>query len=194
MSALHAEKRPQEEAFPVPDEVLVERLRRGHSESFNELYDRYFTRVFNFVARRLGNRADTEETVQEVFASIFFSLDSFRGEAPFGAWVFGLTRRTIAGRFKKKLPTTVPLLDMEREGTLQTATREPSPQEICEFNECMDRLEETLTQELSADQRLLFELHHVHKRSIQEIAVQVRKTEDAVKSHLYRARKLMLAR
>ena len=47
---------------------------------------------------------------------------------------------------------------------------------------------------LTGEQRLLFLLHHIQNRSIQEIARQVAKSEDAVKSHLYRARKALLAR
>jgi RNA polymerase sigma factor (sigma-70 family) len=48
--------------------------------------------------------------------------------------------------------------------------------------------------ELTGEQRMLFRLHHIQHRSIQEIARQVAKSEDAVKSHLYRARKVLLAR
>jgi DNA-directed RNA polymerase specialized sigma24 family protein len=40
----------------------------------------------------------------------------------------------------------------------------------------------------------LFRLRHFENRSIEEIAQQLAKTEDAVKSHLYRARKVLLAR
>ena len=44
------------------------------------------------------------------------------------------------------------------------------------------------------EQWQLFQLHHIENRSIQEIALATRKSEDAVKSHLYRARRLLLAR
>ena len=47
---------------------------------------------------------------------------------------------------------------------------------------------------LTREQRTLFEMHHLHHRPIQELAQTLRKSEDAVKSHLYRARKLLLAR
>ncbi len=40
----------------------------------------------------------------------------------------------------------------------------------------------------------LFLLHHIQNHSIQEIARRVAKSEDAVKSHLYRVRKVLLAR
>lgn len=178
----------------VPDEVLVERVRAGDESAFGDLYERYFARIFHFVARRLRNRADTEETVQEVFVNVFASIDSFRGEAPFGAWVFGLTRRTVAGRFKKRTPNLVPLGDDEIDAGLHAVAREANPHEAYEYTERLARLEEAVESELSEEQRQLFELHHLEHRSIQEIAGLLCKSEDAVKSHLYRARKVLLAR
>ena len=178
----------------VPDEVLVERVRSGDQTAFGDLYERYFARVFHFVARRLRNRADTEETVQEVFVNVFASIDSFRGEAPFGAWVFGLTRRTVAGRFKKRSPNLVPLGDDEVDGSSHAIAREADPHEAYEYSERLARLEHAVASELSEEQRQLFELHHLEHRSIQEIASLLCKSEDAIKSHLYRARKVLLAR
>lgn len=188
-----ARTEPSSTKLPVADEVLVERVRSGDQTAFSDLYDRYFARVFHFVARRLRNRADTEETVQEVFVNVFASIDSFRGEAPFGAWVFGLTRRTVAGRFKKRTPNLVPLGEEEMDGGLHGVAREADPHEAYEYTERLARLEAAVEGELSEEQRQLFELHHLEHRSIQEIAGLLCKSEDAVKSHLYRARKVLLA-
>jgi RNA polymerase sigma-70 factor (ECF subfamily) len=182
------------EGRPVPDERLVERIRAGDQQAFEELYGRYFPRVYHFVARRVRNRADADETVQEVFVNVFASIDSFRGEAPFGAWLFGLTRRTVASRFKKRLPPLVPFGEDDLDGGVHASTRDPNPFELYEFSERLERLHDAVTCELSAEQRQLFELHHLENRSIQEIAGLLRKSEDAVKSHLYRARKVLLAR
>ena len=172
----------------------MERIRSGDQDAFGDIYERYFARVFHFVARRLRNRADTEETVQEVFVNVFASIESFRGEAPFGAWVFGLTRRTVAGRFKKRTPCLVPLGDDEFESGFHGVAREPDPHEAYEYSERLTRIETAVASELSEEQRQLFELHHLEHRSIQEIASLLSKSEDAVKSHLYRARKVLLAR
>lgn len=181
------------EADPLPDEALVDRVRAGDQDAFEEIYRRYFPRVYHFAARRMRNRSDAEETVQEVFFHVFASIDSFRGEAPFGAWVFGLARRTVSGRFKKRMPLLVPLGDDEVHSAFQAATHEPDPLQSYECGERLARLEGAVATELSAEQRQLFELHHLEHRSIQEIAGLLSKSEDAVKSHLYRARRLLLA-
>jgi len=180
---------------PPSDEELVRAVLAGDAQAFEVIYERYFKRIYQFVDRRLSNRADTEETVQEVFFNVFSSLAGYRGDAPFGAWVFGLTRRTIAGRFKRKRLPMVPLLEADQDGASRTSAHsEPTPLEAYECEERLQQLEETVANGLSKEQRKLFELHHLQDRSISEIAAELEKSEDAVKSNLYRTRKLLLAR
>ncbi len=181
---------------PVEDDELVNRLRGGEREAFDQLYERYFHRIYSFVDRRLRNRADSEETVQEVFINVFSSIHTYRGEAPFSAWIFGLTRRTIAGRFKRKRHPTVPLIEEDESmGTsLRTALRgEATPLENYEYSERIALLQSLVLNRLSPAQRTLFRMHHLEDRSIGEIARTLDKTENAVKSNLYRTRKILLA-
>ena len=49
-------------------------------------------------------------------------------------------------------------------------------------------------EKLTPEQCQLIELHHLMDYSIQDLAESLHKTEDAIKSNLYRARKLLLAR
>jgi RNA polymerase sigma-70 factor (ECF subfamily) len=182
----------------VADEELIERASRGERAAFEALYERYFPRVYAFVARRIDNRADAEDTVQEVFFGVFSGLASFRGEGPFAAWVLGIARRTVAGRFKKRQHATVPLEDAVEAQTLEllvpTIRREPTPLEHYECEERLARLEAAVASALSEEQRNLFALHHLEHLPIHEIAVRLAKSEDAVKSNLYRARRLLLSR
>ncbi len=182
----------------ISDEVLIRRVCDGDQAAFGPLYDRYFPRIYGFVSRRLHNRADTEEAVQEVFINIFSSLASFRGEAPFAAWALGVARRTVANRFKKKRHITVPLEDPESgensEPLGRAQSQSPSPLEYYEYAERISRMDAAVSEDLTPNQRQLFELHHIEHRSVREIAHKLDTSEDAVKSHLYRARKLLLAR
>jgi RNA polymerase sigma-70 factor (ECF subfamily) len=178
------------------DEVLVDRVRAGDRSAFNEIYGRYFKRVYAFLDRRLRNRADTEETTQEVFINIFSSIDSYRGDAPLAAWIFGLTRRTLASRFRRKRHPTVPLFEEDEEVSFNSMTAggqpEATPLENYEMSERAQQLEHVLSNEITVEQRRLFEMHHLQSIPIAEIAKTLSKTEDSVKSGLYRTRKLLL--
>lgn len=180
----------------ISDEILVEGIIKGQTDNFDILYERYFKRIHRFVSRRMANAADVDETVQEVFINVLGSLETFRGEAPFAAWVFGLTRRTIANRYKRKRAETVPLPSEESDSGLSLSEDIPSdndPYANYERNERLDRIQRG-AERLSSDQWELFRLHHLEHRSIEDIASATDKSRDAVKSHLYRARKLLLAR
>jgi RNA polymerase sigma-70 factor (ECF subfamily) len=182
----------------VEDEELIERACAGERAAFDLLYERYFARVYAFVARRVRNRSDVEETVQEVFLGVFLGLASFRGDGVFSAWVLGIARRTIAGRYKKKRHATIPLDEAGEappiDRSIPTLRREPSPLEHYECGERLARLEAAALGELNAEQRRLFALHHLEHLPIQEIATRLSKSEDSVKSNLYRARRLLLSR
>ncbi len=177
---------------------LVERVAAGDDAAFEVLYERYFPRVYHFLSKRLRNRADAEETAQETFINVFSSIESYRGEAPFAAWVLGVTRRTLAGRFKKKRHPTVSLDGREEPESIDLLRsalhREPTPLENLECGERLAQLDDAVHHQLSEEQRRLFIMHHLSHRSIQDIARTLRKSEDAVKSNLYRARKLLLTR
>jgi len=180
----------------VSDEQLILRVRSGERGAFDELYERYVRRVYRFVETRLHNRADVEETTQEVFVNVFSSLGSFRAEAPFAAWVLGVARHTIAGRFKKKHHPTVPL-ETDEHGEFdasEAGVSETTPLDYYELRERIHQLEAAAEHELSPEQRQLFRLHHLEHRPIAEVAAILDKTEDAVKSNLYRVRKVLLAR
>lgn len=180
------------------DEALVDRIRGGDRAAFDEIYQRYFKRVYAFLDKRLRNRWDTEETTQEVFINVFSSLGGYRGDAPFAAWIFGLTRRTLAARFRRKRHPMVPWTDEDEDRSSASLTgtgqAEATPLENYEYNERASQIVRTLESEISDEQRTVFELHHLESIPIAEIARSLSKSEDSVKSNLYRTRKLLLTR
>ena len=70
----------------------------------------------------------------------------------------------------------------------------PDPLAQYEASERLARFRAAIERDLSPEQWELFRLHHLENHSIQEIARRHGRSEDSVKSHLYRARKLLLAR
>ena len=94
----HGGESPRAIAEEPDEDQLIDRIIGGDEAAFELLYERYFKRIYAFLDKRLRNRADTEETTQEVFINIFASIDSFRGDAPFAAWIFGLETDVPCGK------------------------------------------------------------------------------------------------
>ena len=104
----------------------------------------------------------------------------------------------MASRFKKKQHVTGPLEDPDHgeagDPLSRTRSNEPTPLEHYECSERVARMEAAAREELTSEQWHQFELHHLEHRSLREIAQVLNKSEDSIKSNLYRARKLLLAR
>ncbi|MEO5622934.1 MAG: RNA polymerase sigma factor [Dokdonella sp.] len=69
------------------DAMTLERARRGDMSAFATIYELYGSACYNLALRVLGEPAAAEDIVQEVFLKMIGNLRSFRGDAPFGAWL-----------------------------------------------------------------------------------------------------------
>ena len=85
-------------------------------------------------------------------------------------------------------------LEGEHGELLQPEAKDPTPVETYEYRELLNELDKTAARYLSDEQRTLFRMHHLEDRSIAQIAKQLDKTEDSVKSNLYRTRRILLTR
>jgi RNA polymerase sigma-70 factor (ECF subfamily) len=73
---------------------LVERFQRGEREVIQDLYARYFDRVYSHVRVLLVRSADLEDVVQQVFVAMLEGLARYepQAEASFRSWLFGIAR------------------------------------------------------------------------------------------------------
>ncbi len=80
---------------------LADRLARGDSSAFAELYDACADRVHHFLVVRLGSRPDADDAMQETFVRLARSREALAGVKDLMAYVFTIARREairLAGR------------------------------------------------------------------------------------------------
>ena len=82
------------------ERTLLRRLRDRDERAFRELVEAHRDRVFNITYRMLGDRAEAEDVAQEVFISVFKTIDSFREEAKFSTWLYRVTVNHCKNRIK----------------------------------------------------------------------------------------------
>src|SRR6266545_8414656 len=82
------------------DGRLVRRLKDREERAFREMVEEYGDRVFGLTYRMLGNREEAEDLAQEVFITIFKSIDSFRGDSKFSTWLYRITANHCKNRIK----------------------------------------------------------------------------------------------
>jgi len=86
----------------VTEQELVQRLQAGDAETFDALFRQYFQKVFRQATHLLGNAAEAEEVVQEVFLAVYEKAHTFRGEAAFTTWLYRLTTNATFSRLRRR--------------------------------------------------------------------------------------------
>ena len=99
---------------------LIEECRKGSRKAQFRLYNQYSKAMYNLAHRILNNREDAEDILQESFVECFRSIDSFRFESTFGAWLKKITINKCINFIKKKkidlvFPETLPSTISEEE-------------------------------------------------------------------------------
>ena len=70
---------------------LVEALRGGEEQAYEELLTRFQQPVYALALRLLDDPAGASDVVQEVFLKVFRSIASFRGQSTLKTWIYRIT-------------------------------------------------------------------------------------------------------
>jgi len=89
---------------PVPDEELMLMVRDGSAEMLGVLFDRYQTPLYSFYTRLTGDRAASEDLVQDVFLRILKYRRSYRPGTPFRPWMYQIARNARVDHAGRQLP------------------------------------------------------------------------------------------
>ena len=174
------------------DEALVAAIRNTEERAFGLLYERYFQRVYTFSFLRLRNHADTEEAVQETFTSVFRSIDAYRGESPLMSWIYGIARNTVNNQLRRANAQHQRMARARNELLRTSLAMSPgTPEDELNLQRSVDQVRECLAS-LSGWRAEVFELRHLQNLPIGEIARRMSRSDDSVRSSLYRVKSLLI--
>jgi len=184
---------------PMPEgyeEKLVERLKRRDEAAFNELIRLYQGKIFRLVLRMIGDRAEAEDLAQEVFVTVFKSIDGFRGDSKLSTWMYRVATNHCKNRIKylsrrargsKKEFDEVADRDAIESASMSTSAQVARPDDMAQARQT-ESLIQTALGELDDDQRVLIVLRDVENMTYEEIQQLTKLPEGTVKSRLHRAR------
>jgi len=69
------------------DRALVTRAQAGDRSAFDDLYVRYYRRLYRFCLRRLHDSYEAEDVAQEAFSRAWRALPNFAGDRRFYPWL-----------------------------------------------------------------------------------------------------------
>ena len=159
---------------------LVRRARQRDPQAFDELLDRYGSRLFGYIYRLTGSRDDADDLLQEVFVRLVRTIGEYDHEGKFEAWIFRIATNLARDRVRRarRAPRTVSL-DGEHSDNLDNGgassweqladhSRQP-PEAPLELGEDVDAMQRALAK-LPAAQREVILLRHFSGMSFAEIA------------------------
>jgi RNA polymerase sigma-70 factor (ECF subfamily) len=175
------------------DEQLARLAQTGDKSAFGVLVQRHQARVYNIALRLTGDREEALDLAQEAFIRAHSMLASFDSTRLFAPWLARVASNVVLNQLRRRKPTSIPFAE---EGNEQSRGARPPPDESAQpeqrflANEQSAAIRAAILS-LPPHYRAVVELRHFQELSYEEIAAALSLPLSDVKSHLFRARKLL---
>lgn len=165
------------------DLVLIERVAGGDRGAFEELYARYYRKLFGFALRVTRSADLVEEIVSDTLLTVWRSAPRFDGRSRLSTWIFGIAyRKAIQAASRRRSWDPLP------EGRASLRDPGEGPLDAAERHQTRSLLQRAL-RELPVEQRAVVELTFFHDLSYREIAAVVDCPVNTVKTRMFHARR-----
>jgi RNA polymerase sigma-70 factor, ECF subfamily len=167
------------------DGELIAKVAQGDRSAFGALYDRYSTPLYSLAIRMLGNEAEAQDLLQEVFLSIWNKAPTFRAErGSTFSWVVAQLRNRAIDRIRSRrrrgelLDAYAPDLEPHGSAVLSSAQN-------CETSERAREVRSAMSQ-LSDEQRQVLRLAYFEGLTQVEIAEKLEEPLGTIKARALR--------
>ena len=183
------------------DAELLEALRRRDATAAERLLAAFGGRAYRLAIGITGNQQDAEEAVQDAFWNLIRHIDTFRGDAALGSWIYRITanaayhRRRSAARRRDEISLEEFFPSLQGEGRYADPIADGSPE--LDDPAVQSELRSVLTSalaELPDHYRAVIIRHDVEGLSMAEVADGLDITVPTAKSRAHRARLLLRQR
>ena len=94
------------ETVELDDQSLIAAVAEGDTDAFQTLYQRHRDRILNFLIGIVGNRAQAEEVMNEVFLAAWRSAGRFEGRSKPLTWLMSIARNQAISVLRKQREVT----------------------------------------------------------------------------------------
>ena len=165
---------------------VVTLAKKSNTEAFSTLYTTYFSPIYKYIYFRIGNKAEVDDLVQDVFLKAFSSFSNYSNEGeyaekPFLAYLYTIARNSTIDHYRKKKP-----VEIDEEEYLNIADTQDTPEEFASKKHTSEILLREISN-LPTDQEEVVTLRCINGFSTKEISSMLDKTEDAIRQLQSRA-------
>ena len=177
------------------DAELVQSLRRSEPAAADRLIVTYQSRAYRLAFGITGNAQDAEEVVQDSFWSVVRKIETFRGDAAFGSWLYRIVANAAYQKLRRRrrqreeitLDEVLPVFDGKGRHATPCTDWSAIVDDPCRNIELRLALTAAL-EELPAHYRTALVLRDVEGLAVAEIAETLGLSVENVKSRVHRAR------
>ena len=157
------------------EESTARGLQKRDPEAWAEVYEKYFSRVYRYIALRVGDRTEAEDLAGQVFLKALESISSFNWRGvPVSAWLFRIAHNQVIDHWRTDKAKLHSLL----EEWLVSDDMDP----VLEAERSLDiRQVVQAVGQLTQAQREVIELRFAGELSTAEVAKVLGKSQGAVK-------------
>jgi RNA polymerase sigma-70 factor (ECF subfamily) len=170
------------------DKELIQQILSGNMNAFTFLVKQHQKLVAHLVYRIVQQQDDVEDVCQEVFIKVFRNLKHFRGDSKLSTWIASIAYNSSISYLKKKKKFAHQEIDLQ--GSDQLFANEGQPQIVLEKAELKIFIQQKI-EELPEHFRTVITLFHMQEFSYKEIEEITGLPEGTIKTHLFRARKIL---
>ena len=177
----------------LDDSAVVTAFLGGEERAFQELVERYQTRLLNFVYRTIGDREKAEDLVQEVFIRVHRHLHRFDRSKKFSTWIYTIASNLAKNELRNRSRNPLVLFQtikknwQDEERPLQFEDSNSRPDDMYRKRHLRELVEESV-ERLPEHPKQVFILRELEGKSYEEIAEITSCNLGTVKSRLNRAR------
>lgn len=103
-----------EKVIDLPDHTLLAVLQTGSHDAFNEIYNRYWNKLYFVALKHLKDTTEAEEVVQEVFVALWSKRQALKIDS-LPAYLAAMTRYAVYAKLKQQ--QKIPITSLEKIGT-----------------------------------------------------------------------------
>ncbi len=181
-------------------ENLVERLRAGDHEAFNDLVRELHGAVYRLANRLVRNQDDAQEVAQETFLAAYEGIGGFQERASIKTWLLSITYRKAVDRLKRRaderhidsgMLDDSELWKIAHDSVEKFTDWGENPEQYFSNNQLTEFLSRALDK-IPPDSKAVFELRDLQGLSSKEAAEALGMNEGAVRVRLHRVRQYLV--
>lgn len=169
------------------DFELISEFKSGNSEAFNHLVRKYQKKVYWIARKMLGNHADADDVVQDVFVKVYKSLKDFRSDSSFYTWLYRITVNFSISFIRRKKLFDIIKFDEAFPATLKINS-DDNPLLNLESKEMSTLIEKAIAN-LPNKQKQVFILRYYNELPYEEISKILKTSVGGLKANYFHALK-----